>query len=730
MNLWGANPCQSRCAPACNQKGKAVVLYKYRRDSEYTAKIFITGKVRLSTAAQLNDPFECSLHEIAPDWIAAQVREMKAAQLEGFLVSLPPDELSRFRTAPDFDGLYQAYRNFIKQRFGNPPSDPELVFTRLEEQLQEVGIFSLSEVPDNQLMWAHYTEDHKGLCLGFEVVDGSLLANPEHCLRVNYADKIPKMSEGFLQKITFRLDSRCRLESRSEIAFSDPAVRAAVSTKPRCWKYEREWRYVEPRAGDYPWPGPLVEIIFGLRCSRERREYYMQLASLFVGNDLRVYEMRKIANSNSLERIQLPLLTPMAVANQSVLAPTECQETPEVGLAQAKALANASEGEPDPRRCETLADRISTLLARHDTPVIAVHLAMTLTNATATERDPRRCEALVDRIGGLLARHDTPEIAFAQAVALVNAIATEPDPRRCEALADRIGALLARHDTPEIALQQAQALYNATVDEPDPRRCEALADRIGGLLARHDTPEIAFQQAKALYSATVDEPDPRRCEALADRIGGLLARHDTPEIAFQRAQALRRTTEAEPGPGRRETLADRIGGLLVRHDTPEIALEQAQALYKWLLDEPDPRLCEAVADRIGELLARHDTPEIALYQAEALYNATVDEPDAARREALASRIGGLLACHDTAEIALDQAKALHSATAAELDPSRCEALASRIGELLTRHDTPDIALEQAKALRNATLIQPDRQRREALADSIGKLAARYGFSLA
>jgi hypothetical protein len=65
-----------------------MVLYKYRRDSEYTEKIFTTGKVRLSTASQLNDPFECSPPGADPKWISRQVRQMKEAQLEGFLMAL------------------------------------------------------------------------------------------------------------------------------------------------------------------------------------------------------------------------------------------------------------------------------------------------------------------------------------------------------------------------------------------------------------------------------------------------------------------------------------------------------------------------------------------------------------------------------------------------------------------------------------------------------------------
>jgi len=299
-----------------------VNLYKYRSDSEYTEKIFTAGEVWLSTAAQLNDPFEGSLHEIAPNWISAKVRAMKVGQLAGFTdgtrlakqgIGSPrpnPAEaelLSRLRNITDFDQAYQALRDFMSRQ-GTTLSDPETVFNRLEEQLNEVGIFSLSALHDNPLMWAHYAGDHKGLCLGFEIIDGSPLAQSEHCLRVVYADTIPKIGDGFIQQISISIDDRGQLQSNARIAFSDPAVRAAISTKSLDWEYEREWRYVQQKSGVYPWPGPLTEIVFGLRCSSERRKHYLQLATKFIPNDVRIYEMRKVANSNSLERVSLPLL--------------------------------------------------------------------------------------------------------------------------------------------------------------------------------------------------------------------------------------------------------------------------------------------------------------------------------------------------------------------------------------------------------------------------------------
>jgi hypothetical protein len=63
-----------------------MILYKYREDNEFTEQIFSKKKVWLSNAEMLNDPFECTITEIAGAWIKEQVNTMKSAQMAGFII--------------------------------------------------------------------------------------------------------------------------------------------------------------------------------------------------------------------------------------------------------------------------------------------------------------------------------------------------------------------------------------------------------------------------------------------------------------------------------------------------------------------------------------------------------------------------------------------------------------------------------------------------------------------
>jgi tetratricopeptide (TPR) repeat protein len=354
----------------------SMIVYKYRRDADTTESIFTSKKVWLSTPAALNDPFESELRPIDPALRAAKTSEMKQAQLAGFLLQALGAKktggffgltklevaglLDRFSTFSDLDEAYAEYANFIKGRIGNPPSDPEKMFSQLPAQMSGVGIFSLSEVPDNLLMWAHYAGDHSGLSLGFEVTDGSALASDEHCLHVDYSGVVPKLHENFHQQLNITLDSRGGLQSSSRIAFSDPVLRAAISTKGPEWEYEREWRYVEPSAGAFDWPGPIVEITFGLRCAQERRDYYVKLAEEFIPNDVRFYEMRKVPDTKSMQRVRLLPPVVERVAAAALPSVTQLEKLLKNGryieaLAMVDQLIAGAPGSAELWRCKGLA---------------------------------------------------------------------------------------------------------------------------------------------------------------------------------------------------------------------------------------------------------------------------------------------------------------------------------------------------------------------------------------
>jgi len=89
-----------------------------------------------------------------------------------------------------------------------------------------IGIASLTEVVDNHLMWAHYTNNYKGFAIEFKGDEISVNLVKERfekltLTRVIYPDKIKKIE-----------------------SFFSFAMHYVLTTKMKHWEYEKEWRMI------------------------------------------------------------------------------------------------------------------------------------------------------------------------------------------------------------------------------------------------------------------------------------------------------------------------------------------------------------------------------------------------------------------------------------------------------------------------------------------------------
>ena len=116
---------------------------------------------------------------------------------------------------------------------------------------QKVGVFCISKKRDDILMWSHYADSHRGICLEFDGMS-KLMA---HAQRVSYSkDRIP---------INPYEDSQLTM------------VDKALLTKSEHWFYEEEWRLI--RCKDGPGivkfrPHNLTGIIVGALASHSTLE--------------------------------------------------------------------------------------------------------------------------------------------------------------------------------------------------------------------------------------------------------------------------------------------------------------------------------------------------------------------------------------------------------------------------------------------------------------------------
>ena len=203
--------------------------------------------------------------------------------------------LDQIRKAKNFRDKYKVYSEFIKSRTGNYPSSPRAKYAKVDELLSKVGILSLSQNCQVELMWSHYADGGRGIAIGYDVPEGTSLTGTSACLPVDYSDELVVMKDRLKTVLNFTYDEAGRQKFYQTPAFDDPFLLSVVTTKNTCWEYEQEWRCVEKTAGLKAVDKPIAEIIFGPKCPQEARAKYIALVREYCTDPVGLYEI-KIVN--------------------------------------------------------------------------------------------------------------------------------------------------------------------------------------------------------------------------------------------------------------------------------------------------------------------------------------------------------------------------------------------------------------------------------------------------
>jgi len=223
-------------------------LYKYRPINEFTLDIIANSRVYYPTADKFNDPYDSEY------FISG--KELSEKDLKQFFERFP--EISQLDTS-----LIDKHINALNEN--------------INQRIKSAGILSLAEDPSNLLMWAHYSDDHKGVCIEFERHENNLLGNEEATKKVNYTKYYPSISKSAFLKAN-GLDH----------------FRRVLWTKSEQWRYENEWRTIIIEGGQViNIPGEIKSITFGMRCSQISIDIVKQLVK---GKDIQLRLAEKLTS--------------------------------------------------------------------------------------------------------------------------------------------------------------------------------------------------------------------------------------------------------------------------------------------------------------------------------------------------------------------------------------------------------------------------------------------------
>jgi hypothetical protein len=96
---------------------------------------------------------------------------------------------------------------------------------------QKIGVFSLSFIPDNELMWAHYASSHSGYMLHFQIIPEDYFVNP---VLKDIGIPIPVIYK----------KQRTTLNITSYYSNREKHMYDLIRYKSEAWKYEYELRLV------------------------------------------------------------------------------------------------------------------------------------------------------------------------------------------------------------------------------------------------------------------------------------------------------------------------------------------------------------------------------------------------------------------------------------------------------------------------------------------------------
>jgi hypothetical protein len=251
------------------------IVYRYRSVNEYL-KYGLSEGFFAPTRSKLNDP------------------------MDGLYYPKVDGRKTKYRTIINY--LKENYHDLIGERIINVTSNEDVYQLLLEREdifekvrsyqefnlekfiqyvSQKFGVVCFSENKENILMWAHYADSFKGVCIGYSDVETT-----ESDLRFNI-------------KYTEALDE---FDNQWTL---DETIKNVFNKKKTAWSYEEETRIV-CREGDKEIPNhyKVTEIVIGvnffeeLKTIKEQKNFDI-LVEFIKTNNLKIF-LQKIGRNKSL----------------------------------------------------------------------------------------------------------------------------------------------------------------------------------------------------------------------------------------------------------------------------------------------------------------------------------------------------------------------------------------------------------------------------------------------
>lgn len=246
---------------------RLVRLFKYISFSDKLLEQLCYDKIYYADPASFNDPLDC-LPVVEADLpkeeleivLARLVMNRSAKEIDAAMtrVRLRGDNATARRNKLT-ESEVRVLLGEIEYNATNPDVEDRDAYIRralslaIERELRkthETGVLCLSSKFDSPLMWSHYANQHRGVCVEYDVSE----LKPQELHKVSYGES---------RKV---LASVIRDWLLDDNVIARQAIdKACLLTKSKEWAYEGEWRLLG-QVGLRESPLKLRSVIFGMRC--------------------------------------------------------------------------------------------------------------------------------------------------------------------------------------------------------------------------------------------------------------------------------------------------------------------------------------------------------------------------------------------------------------------------------------------------------------------------------
>lgn len=201
-----------------------MILYKYTGISTNLDDSLVHHRLYFNNPQNFNDPFDCNFI-LETDCSATEKTNYITSSMNG--QGFSQDQIDAA----------------VNKALNNPSSWDQLINDGKDRFLSRIGVCCFSKTDENPLLWAHYSDKHKGVCLVFDTTKDTAFF--DRVYSVKYRSNYPR--------INFIKD-RSRFDE-------------LVLTKSIDWIYEQEVRVMKDIGAQlYDFnPNSLIGVIFGCK---------------------------------------------------------------------------------------------------------------------------------------------------------------------------------------------------------------------------------------------------------------------------------------------------------------------------------------------------------------------------------------------------------------------------------------------------------------------------------